>query len=107
MATDWGAFDKYIKATGPDQQIVLKVIVFDEANYLYAKEAASRYPALSVYLQPGNHTPPPADDDYFIADHEGMMEQMYWLVDKVTANTWFDARVLPQLHVLLLSLIHI
>ena len=101
MDTDWAAFDKCIKAAGPDQQMVLKVIVFDEADYLYAKEAAGRYPALPVYLQPGNHTPPPADDDDFIVDHDGLMDRMHWLVDKVTADRWFDARVLPQLHVLL------
>ena len=81
--------------------MVLKVIVFDEADCLYAKEAASLYLALPVYLQPGNHTPPPADDDYFVVDHEVMMDRMHWLVDKVTADRWIDARVLPQLHVLL------
>jgi 7-carboxy-7-deazaguanine synthase len=56
---------------------------------------------LPVYLQPGNHTPPPADDDDARIDIDGIMERMLWLVETVTEDRWFEARVLPQLHVLL------
>ncbi len=50
---------------------------------------------------PANHTPPPPETDDATIDIDGIMDRMRWLVDKVTADGWFEARVLPQLHVLL------
>ncbi|TGV93937.1 7-carboxy-7-deazaguanine synthase QueE, partial [Mesorhizobium sp. M2E.F.Ca.ET.154.01.1.1] len=50
---------------------------------------------------PGNHTPPPPDDDSATVDIDGIMDRTLWLVGKVTDDQWFEARVLPQLHVLL------
>ncbi|MEH6834837.1 7-carboxy-7-deazaguanine synthase QueE [Falsihalocynthiibacter arcticus] len=101
METDWAAFDTCLHKAQGKPETVLKIVVFDETDYAYAKEAAARYPLLPVYLQPGNHTPPPADDDGAAVDQDGLMEKMLWLVDKVTQDRWFEARVLPQLHVLL------
>ncbi|WP_283196221.1 7-carboxy-7-deazaguanine synthase QueE [Rhizobium sp. AN80A] len=101
METDWALFEDCLAraAGGPD--VALKIVVFDERDYRYAREVAGRYPDLPVYLQPGNHTPPPADDDDARIDVDGIMERMLWLVGKVTKDRWFEARVLPQLHVLL------
>ena len=101
MATNWSAFDDCLTAAAGKPQIALKIVVFDDADYAYAKDAASRYPHLPVYLQPGNHTPPPPDDHDARIDLDGIMDRMLWLVGKVSADRWFDVRVLPQLHVLL------
>ena len=101
MDTDWSAFDKCLAAAGQSPQVVLKIVIFDDADYHYAKQTAARYPALAMYLQPGNHTPPPAEDDGVCVDQVGVMDRLHWLVDKVTKDRWFEARVLPQLHVLL------
>ncbi len=101
MKTDWEAFERCLVAAGPKPQIALKVVVFDDEDFAYARQTASRFPHLAVYLQPGNHTPPPPDDDDARVDMDGIMDRMLWLVDKVCAEGWFDARVLPQLHVLL------
>ena len=101
MTTDWAAFDACVEAAQDKPQMALKLVVFDDRDYAYAKDAAARYPQLPVYLQPGNHTPPrPGDEDAFI-DMDGVMERMEWLVERVTRDRWFEARVLPQLHVLL------
>jgi 7-carboxy-7-deazaguanine synthase len=62
---------------------------------------AARYPDLPVYLQPGNHTPPPPEDDTAVVDQEGVDARMRWLVDRVMDDKWYGARVLPQLHVML------
>ncbi|WP_028746691.1 7-carboxy-7-deazaguanine synthase QueE [Rhizobium mesoamericanum] len=101
MATDWNAFEDCLEMAADGPNIALKIVVFDDRDYAYAREAAARYPDLSVYLQPGNHTPPPPNDDGARVDTDGIMDRMLWLVDKVTKDRWFEARVLPQLHVLL------
>jgi 7-carboxy-7-deazaguanine synthase len=101
MVTDWTVFDDCLSAAAGKPVVALKIVVFDDADYAYAKEAASRYPQLPVYLQPGNHTPPPPDDDNARIDLDGIMDRMLWLVEKVSTDRWFDVRVLPQLHVLL------
>ncbi|MGE4611718.1 MAG: 7-carboxy-7-deazaguanine synthase QueE [Paracoccaceae bacterium] len=101
MVTDWSAFDECLSAAGPRPETVLKIVIFDDADYTYAKQTAARYPHLPVYLQPGNQTPPPAGEDDYAVDQEGVTEMMLWLVDRVMQDQWFEARVLPQLHVML------
>ncbi|WP_112945241.1 MULTISPECIES: 7-carboxy-7-deazaguanine synthase QueE [unclassified Rhizobium] len=101
METDWGQVEDCLRKAAGGPEVALKIVVFDERDYRYAREVAGRYPDLPVYLQPGNHTPPPADDDDARIDVDGIMERMLWLVGKVTEDRWFEARVLPQLHVLL------
>ncbi|ENN85532.1 organic-radical-activating protein [Rhizobium freirei PRF 81] len=101
MMTDWAVFEDCLCMAGGKPQIALKIVVFDDLDYAYAQEAASRYPSLPLYLQPGNHTPPPADADDALVDIDGIVERMRWLVDKVSDDRWFEARVLPQLHVLI------
>ncbi|OHV84643.1 7-carboxy-7-deazaguanine synthase QueE [Rhizobium sp. LCM 4573] len=101
MVTDWHALQHCLDMAAGKPQTVLKIVVFDDADYAFAKDAAARFPHLPVYLQPGNHTPPPPDDDDAVVDIDGVMDRMLWLVGKVTEDRWFAARVLPQLHVLL------
>jgi 7-carboxy-7-deazaguanine synthase len=101
METDWEALDDCRRSAGSKPQTVLKFVVFDETDYAYARAAAARQPDLPVYLQPGNHTPPPADQADAPIDIDGVMERMRWLVDRVVADRWFGARVLPQLHILI------
>jgi 7-carboxy-7-deazaguanine synthase len=101
MATNWAAFDDCLRMAGERPQIALKIVIFDDLDYEYAREAATRYSHLPVYLQPGNHTPPPADAEDALVDIDGIVERMRWLVEKVGNDRWFEARVLPQLHVII------
>jgi 7-carboxy-7-deazaguanine synthase len=101
METDWHAFDDCLRMAGNGPQIALKIVVFDDRDFAYARAAAARHPTLPVYLQPGNHTPPPPDDANARVDIDGIMDRMRWLIDKVTDNRWFEVHVLPQLHVLI------
>lgn len=100
MTVDWRAFDECV-AAGKDAKTVLKIVIFDEADYLWARDVAGRYPSLPVCLQPGNHTPPPPGDDSAAVDQMGIDARMRWLVDRAVGDGWFAARVLPQLHVML------
>lgn len=95
MSTDWVAFEACLAAAGGGPHTVLKVVVFDDADYNYARDAAARYPLLPLYLSVGNHTPGEAS-----ADHASLLARFRWLVDKVAHDRWFEATVLPQLHVL-------
>ncbi|RUZ71389.1 7-carboxy-7-deazaguanine synthase QueE [Mesorhizobium sp. M7A.F.Ca.US.006.01.1.1] len=101
MTTDWAAFDTCVEAAQDKPRMALKLVVFDDDDYAYAKDAAARYPQLPVYLQPGNHTPPRPGNEDALIDMAGVMNRMEWLIEKVTRDRWFEARVLPQLHVLL------
>lgn len=100
MEVDWGDFEA-CRDAGRGAPTVLKIVIFDEADYLWAREVAGRYPDLPLYLQPGNHTPPPPDDDSAVVDQGGIDARMRWLVDRVVGDGWFTAKVLPQLHVTL------
>lgn len=103
METDWDKLDASVAAAGPDTQVSMKIVIFDDADYDYAKKVGARYPDLPLYLQPCNHTPHlgwgvNADQD---PDMTGIMDRMRWLVDKVVEDRWFNATVLPQLHVMI------
>ena len=100
METDWSIVQHCVDQAGKDTETVLKIVVFDEVDYQYAKDAANRFPALPVYLQPGNHTPP-QNDDTGTVDLVGIQNRMDWLIDKTITDGWYRATVLPQLHVML------
>ncbi|MCB1532802.1 MAG: 7-carboxy-7-deazaguanine synthase QueE [Alphaproteobacteria bacterium] len=95
MDTDWMKFDACIEAAGEDANIAIKIVVFDDSDYAYAREAAERYPHLPLYLQPGNH------QIGGNADTDALNARMRWLVEQVNKDQWFNATVLPQLHVML------
>ena len=93
--TDWDAFDECLKAAGNGPETVMKIVIFDQTDYEYAQDAANRYPALRLYLQPGNHQ---VEGE---PDISGLNERLLWLAEKVTNDNWHKAHVLPQLHVML------
>lgn len=94
---DWDKFDACIAAAGQGPRVVMKIVIFDDADYLWAQAAAARYPDLPLYLQPGN----PETDPDMPVDLQACIDRLHWLVEKVTGDGWFAPRVLPQLHVLI------
>lgn len=78
----------------------LKVVVFDDDDYEFAKYIHHRYPDLAFYLQVGN---PYLDDE--VENHTARLLERYEnLVDKVMqSNDMNQVYVLPQLHTLLWS----
>ena len=93
---DWARFADCL-AAGQGAARVLKIVVFDEADYLWARAVADRWPDLPLYLQPGN----PDSDPATPIQPQAVADRLLWLVERVTADGWFRPRVLPQLHVLL------
>jgi 7-carboxy-7-deazaguanine synthase len=103
QVTRWDRLDRCITyATGGEGdhkvEIYLKVVVFDEDDFAYARYVAERYPNIPLYLQAGNHTPPHLAQEVDIA---GIMRRIDWLIERVVAEKWYNVTVLPQLHVLL------
>ncbi|MEW2918371.1 7-carboxy-7-deazaguanine synthase QueE [Ruegeria sp. ANG10] len=94
---DWNAFAACLDAAQTGPKMVMKIVIFDEVDYDWARTVADRHPALPLYLQPGNAE---VDPDLPV-DPQSLSDRLLWLVEKVTADGWFSPRVLPQLHVLL------
>ena len=104
METDWAALARCVQAAGPATRACLKIVVFDEADYAYARAASARHPDLPVTLQVGNPRPPiPGDsalDPGLEPDLADLLARFRWLAERAAGDRWFEARVLPQLHVL-------
>ena len=102
VTVDRDAFEACLKAARGQPCCVLKIVIFDDADYGYAKALAACYPTLPVYLQVGNPAPLAAVRGVLPeeADIETLLDRFRWLAGRVTADRWFAATVLPQLHVL-------
>ena len=94
-AVDWDAFAACLRAAG-SARVAMKIVIFDQTDYDWARAAAVRHPGLPLYLQPGN---PEVDPDTPV-DLQSCIDRLHWLIEKVTGDGWFAPRVLPQLHVL-------
>lgn len=94
---DWDAFDACLRAAKGAGKSVMKIVIFDDADYAWARAAAEKYPDLPLYLQPGNLE---VDPDVPV-DAQLLADKLLRLVDKTINDGWFAPRVLPQLHVLL------
>lgn len=90
MSTDLAQLDRF--ATLPNAN--LKVVVFDDTDFAYAREVHLRYPDVPFYMQVGNTV---GKDDA-----QALLAKLDWLGQQVLADEAMQsAIVLPQLHVLL------
>lgn len=99
MVTDFDVLDTIIKRVAnknSEKHVSLKVVIFDDQDYEYAKKVYHRYPNVPFFLQVGN-------DDITTTDNEelvrGLLNKYEWLIDKVIADHELtNVKVLPQLH---------
>ncbi len=99
MVTDFVRLDTIIeklKTTDATHHTSLKVVIFDDQDYQYAKYVHLRYPDVPFFVQVGN-------DDCLTADHHQLVEQLLqkyeWLINKVMLDDELkNIKVLPQLH---------
>lgn len=102
MITDFIVLDNIIenlKQTNPSNHVSLKVVVFDDVDYEYAKNVHLRYPHLPFFLQVGN-------DDIRTTENQDLLihllKKYELLIDKVMGDeTLNNVKVLPQLHALI------
>jgi 7-carboxy-7-deazaguanine synthase len=101
MDTDFAVLDLIIeKLKGSERinHVSLKVVVFDDQDFEYAKMVHQRYPDIPFYLQAGNEDVKELND---FTLRTKLLEKLEWLIEKtVQTSEMNDARVLPQLHAL-------
>lgn len=95
MLTDWDAVRACHNLAGAVPTSV-KVVVFDEADYLFARRAREELSGLPFYLQVGNPEPASGAPDF-----AGLTASLEWLLARALQDGWHDAVITPQLHVLL------
>lgn len=89
METDWEIVRECLQYDVPS---ALKFVVFDEADYLFARRGAALFSEVPIYLQLG--TNPGGGESTLGA-------QADWLLKKVMDDNWHDVTILPQMHVML------
>lgn len=94
---DWDAFDACRDIGRKARQQVLKIVIFDEVDYQWAREVHARHSDLALFLQPGN----PVVDPDIAVDPQSLADRLGWLTEMAMTDGWFAPRILPQLHVLI------
>ncbi|QPA31833.1 7-carboxy-7-deazaguanine synthase QueE [Thermaerobacillus caldiproteolyticus] len=101
MTTNFAVLDEIIEKlmeSGCIDHVSLKVVVFDDGDFEYAKMVHQRYPYISFYLQVGNDEVMECDNATL---RTKLLDKLEWLIEKtVETKEMNDARVLPQLHAL-------
>lgn len=99
MKPNLDILDSVIEQCVPES-LNLKVVIFDEDDFEFAKMIHHRYPSIPFYLQVGN---PYLDEE--VDNHTSKLLQRYeQLVERVmTSSDMNNVYVLPQLHTLLWS----
>ncbi|AXZ24125.1 7-carboxy-7-deazaguanine synthase QueE [Staphylococcus warneri] len=99
MEPNLDILDSVIEQCVPES-LNLKVVIFDEDDFEFAKMIHHRYPSIPFYLQVGN---PYLDEE--VDNHTSKLLQRYeQLVERVmTSSDMNNVYVLPQLHTLLWS----
>lgn len=95
METNFNVLDQIVSRLD-GQNISLKVVIFNDEDYEYAKNVQMRYPQVPFFLQVGNDDTMTADDTNLI---KRLLDRYTWLIDKAMADDELkDIKVLPQLH---------
>lgn len=82
-------------------QISLKVVVFDDADYEFARAIHHKHQDIPFYLQVGN---PMTNNTEEMTSHDNvarLTERLKLLGERVLADNWNSITVLPQMHVLI------
>ncbi len=82
-------------ANGP--QLSLKVVIFDEDDYVFARQVHALHPQIPFYLSVGNPSPQTGEE----ANTSDLTARFEWLLARAARDGWFSATISPQLHVLL------
>ncbi|TYR79824.1 7-carboxy-7-deazaguanine synthase QueE [Priestia megaterium] len=80
------------------EHVSIKVVVFNDEDFDYAKRVHERYPNVPFFVQVGNEDLTTIDND---ALTRMLLNKYEWLIDKIVASSTMNkVRVLPQVHAL-------
>ncbi|WP_411502272.1 7-carboxy-7-deazaguanine synthase QueE [Brevibacillus centrosporus] len=100
MQTDFDVLDQVVANLLEKSRsgVSLKVVIFDERDFEYARGIHRRYPSIPFYLQPGNADLVEANTEEL---RTKLLETFEWLINlAMAAPDLNDVKVLPQLHAL-------
>lgn len=101
MTTDFNVLSEIIEKLinrNSGQHISIKIVVFNQEDYDYAKQVHLSYPMIPFYLQVGNEDITTTDNSLLISE---LLLKYQALIDMVIADEELrDVKVLPQLHTL-------
>jgi 7-carboxy-7-deazaguanine synthase len=84
---------------GDQVRAVLKIVIFDEADYAWARDLHRRWPALPFHLSCG--TSPPGNGEPHAETLALLAARYRWLCERAAGDpAMIDATILPQLHVI-------
>ncbi|PLR76565.1 7-carboxy-7-deazaguanine synthase QueE [Bacillus sp. V3-13] len=99
MATDFNILDMIItnlQQRPSGKHMSLKIVIFSDEDYDYARSLHFRYPEVPFFLQVGNEDTTTKDDGKLILN---LLEKYQLLIDKVMNDDDLkNVKVLPQLH---------
>lgn len=115
METDWEILAQCIETmsetmskTGSEigaRNLSLKVVAFDEADYLFAREVHRRFPHVPFFLQAGSEIRVSegafSEIEYSKSYAQSTAQSLNELMARALRDGWHDVIILPQLHVLL------
>ena len=82
-----------------EHNVSLKVVVFDDEDYQYAKKIHLRYPSVPFFVQVGNNDLSTTDNEKLLLH---LLHQYERLIDQVMLDSELNnVKVLPQLHTFL------
>lgn len=85
------------RAGSHQPHISIKVVVFDEADFQFARRVYDSHSDVPFYLSIGNASVMSGAQ----ADNSALTRQLEWLLERCAQENWFDVTLTPQLHVLL------
>ncbi|MFF5995002.1 7-carboxy-7-deazaguanine synthase QueE [Lysinibacillus sp. KU-BSD001] len=101
MTTDFSMLSdilEKLRDKNSHQHISLKIVVFNQEDYAYAKQVHLRYPTIPFYLQVGNDDITSMDNAQLISH---LLKKYQTLIDQVMMDEELkNVKVLPQLHAL-------
>ncbi|PLS08521.1 7-carboxy-7-deazaguanine synthase QueE [Neobacillus cucumis] len=98
MVTDFNILDMILNHLN-ENNVSLKVVVFDDQDYEYAKKVHLRYPDVPFFVQVGNNDLTTTDNQKLLLH---LLNQYEHLIDKVMVDPELNnVKVLPQLHTFL------
>jgi 7-carboxy-7-deazaguanine synthase len=102
METDFKVLDMIINKLNEEQNngvTSIKVVIFDDEDFEYARKVHIRYPNIAFFLQVGNKDVQTTENEKLIYD---LLREYEILTEKVINDNQFrDVKVLPQIHTLL------